>query len=135
MEVNALYVVGQVCEKIGMAKIPAAVLLDGGNDGYSYISEELAKELPGSPRYETKVESSTARNETFVSTEFISFYLMFSDHKQPIPIKALIVPDLQYDIILCVQDLVDYDLLDFKTTKMIDYRKVKEADELNNAPA
>lgn len=115
--------VGNVRESVSGPSVPAAILLDTGADGYSYISEELANELPSALRSETNVQSSTANNDTFVCTELISFWLVLTENTQPIYIRALVMPSLQYDIIMCAQDIVEYQLLDFLKDKLTRWYK------------
>jgi hypothetical protein len=129
---DALYVLGSVCESVGSIAVPAAVLLDSGNNGMSYISEELAKDIPGATRAKTHVESIGAHESIFVCTERITFWLLLADHNQPMMINALVSPKLQYDIILSVQDIARHGLVDFLGDKIKSWFKESPEDNWNH---
>lgn len=106
VEENALFVVGAISAKMNREPATAEVLLDTGADGWSYISSDAAKLIPLAMRRPIDVEGRVATNATFICSETISFWLQLPGFENHIFITALIMPELQYDVIVCAQDIM-----------------------------
>jgi hypothetical protein len=117
---------------MGGTAVPAAVLLDTGADGYSYISADLAKQIPNSVRTPVNVITTSFTKSRKSSSESITFWLTLRDFPKPIFIRALIMPELQYDIILSAQALVKYELLDFLAQKLKTWYSKFQTDKWNH---